>query len=152
MHSNDDEWSYFTSQKIGIDHESIVNEQDNVINEDNDAEELQYILRRRLVLAGLPPDFGDIIASLDNDSNAPKIQSFDSPLQESLDILQKVIIHKSRRNNVCHCLLKHTYPSNNHKSNEQNHHQTMSTDDIVEVVRNCRGPNVMIQILSSKPC
>jgi hypothetical protein len=54
MNSNDDERSYFTSQNISIDHESIVNEQDNVISEDEDIEELQDILRRRLVLAGLP--------------------------------------------------------------------------------------------------
>jgi hypothetical protein len=57
MHSNDDEQSYFTSQNISsIDHESIVNEKDNVMSEDEEVEELQDILRRRLVLAGLPPD------------------------------------------------------------------------------------------------
>ena len=54
---------------------------------------LQDILRRRLALAGHHPDFGDIIASLDTSSsnNAPKIQSFDSPLQESLDICRKLL-------------------------------------------------------------
>jgi hypothetical protein len=76
MHSNDDEQSYFTSQNISsIDHESIVNEKDNVMSEDEEVEELQDILRRRLVLAGLPPDVGDIRASLDTSSNGPKMQN-----------------------------------------------------------------------------